>query len=109
MKAGRPHFHVKAKWITLQISRDFSLYIELDKKGNIKLGQQDLEQIVPAIANNETIYSNIVEEVDKADYFNEFCFPSFDDKFLSVPDTCCDSDVKDCEPSTDFSISSFLL
>ncbi|OHT14149.1 hypothetical protein TRFO_03190 [Tritrichomonas foetus] len=35
MKAGRPKYHVKAKWITVYGAGGSLMYFELDKKGNL--------------------------------------------------------------------------
>jgi hypothetical protein len=34
MKAGRPSYHIPAKWITVNLPQGI-LYFELDKKGNL--------------------------------------------------------------------------
>jgi hypothetical protein len=40
MKAGRPSYHIRAKWITVQLPQG-AVYFELDQKGNLlaKLGE----------------------------------------------------------------------
>jgi hypothetical protein len=44
MKAGRPSYHVRSKWVTITTAEGV-LYFELDSKGSLVRGKQN--QLVP--------------------------------------------------------------
>lgn len=43
MKAGRPAYHIRAKWITLMGPQGSLVYYELDSKGNLVNKKQDIQ------------------------------------------------------------------
>ena len=53
MKAGRPAYHIRAKWITLTYPQGSRVYYELDSKGNLLNKKQD-NNSKPAINTNNT-------------------------------------------------------
>lgn len=54
MKAGRPAYHIRAKWITLTYPHGSRVYYELDSKGNLVSKKQDINQGQKLNVNNAT-------------------------------------------------------
>jgi hypothetical protein len=65
MKAGRPTYHVQAKWITVNLPNRV-LYFELDGKGNLVNGTSTTHHVRPERSLNLDIAERLRSQIPNA-------------------------------------------